>query len=104
MAPAAAAVARAVNEASVRALARALCDSSSHANLLPPEEQRPCEYHLKRARDTVALLSNRRLIFALHPPAEETTKLIARMDAAAELSRLEAENLRQRVQPIRVGS
>lgn len=37
----------------VRVLARALCDSSSHMNLLPRAEQRPCEYHLKRAADTV---------------------------------------------------
>jgi hypothetical protein len=41
------------------ALARALCDSSSHMNLLPRAEQRPCDYHIKRAADTLELLRAR---------------------------------------------
>lgn len=40
----------------VERLARAMCDSSSHVNLLPHEEQRPCQYHLKRAADTLKQL------------------------------------------------
>jgi hypothetical protein len=40
----------------IRGLARALCDSSSHANLLPHADQRPCQYHVERARAAVEQL------------------------------------------------
>lgn len=34
-------------------LARGMCDSSSHLNLLPRAADRPCAYHLRRAVDTI---------------------------------------------------
>lgn len=37
-------------------LARAMCDSSSHMNLLPHDEQRPCQYHRDRAKATISAL------------------------------------------------
>lgn len=38
-------------------LAQVLCDSSSHMNLMPHAEDRPCDYHKKRAKDAIGLLS-----------------------------------------------
>lgn len=43
----------------VDALASALCDSSSHINLLPHADQRPCKYHRQRAAAVLALLRKR---------------------------------------------
>ena len=40
-------------------LASALCDSSSHLNLMPHAEQRPCAYHRKRAEDALRLIQAR---------------------------------------------
>lgn len=42
----------------VRDLAYALCTSSSHLMIYPHVDQRPCAYHIARARATLAVLSN----------------------------------------------
>ena len=38
-------------------LAQVLCDSSSHINLISSAKERPCKYHMKRAKDAINLLS-----------------------------------------------
>ena len=87
----------------VRKLARALCDTSSHVNLMPHDEQRPCRYHLDRARATLLALARVRVsLVEVLPVQRAPLELNPERDPEAERSRLDAEHLRSRVPPIRV--
>lgn len=94
-------------EGEVYALASALCDTSSHINLIPHAEQRPCQYHRDRARDVLALLKRR----AGEPEVVNAVKALdvgilpkklPAVDKEFEASRLDLEDLRRRVPPVAV--
>lgn len=71
---------------SAEVLAAALCDSSSHMNLLPHSDQRPCAYHMQRATDALALMQRRRPegdsygIMHLLPPRERPMLVLDEAD------------------------